>query len=160
MEPRYIGGIAIFGERGRAPIASSLIERLSDLPPTKRRLVLAQACTLPWQDDPDKLPDCYRRELDLAEWEAEEEDRLRGNAADPLDTGPLIEDGEPPINEVFLRQLIPLGPSHRRSILTFACTGSWLERKERPPEWISRHNRHALGDQAEESRLIGGDVEA
>lgn len=45
-----IGRIPVFGEAGRAPIAKEFIEQLGGLAPTQRRLALARACALPWQN--------------------------------------------------------------------------------------------------------------
>lgn len=156
-QPEMIGNVPVFGERGRAPIARAFVEALGRLTPTQRRLALARACALPWRDKPSQLPDCYKRELEAAEWEAREEDRGRGRSPHATDIDSLLDSEDLPISELFLRQLIPLRPSRRRSHLAQACIAFSVLERRTPPQWISRFNEHAHGDAAEDYRLDKGE---
>lgn len=147
MEPGYEGNVRVFGEKDRIQIARPFARRLSGLSPTKRRLAIARACVYPWRDNPTELPDCYRHELAVASWEADEEDRARGGTPDHQDVDDVLSasDPDPPINEIFLRHLLVLSPAKRRHFLLLACMAPWVsnvaEAKrglEALPEWIAR----------------------
>lgn len=153
MEPEPIGGIKVFGDRDRHAISRNFVEHLGELPPTRRRLALALACALPWRDRPDELPGCYERELALAAWEADAEDSNRDIPAS-VETEAFMDPENPPVSEVFLRQLIPLGPSRRRALLLSVCRAFWAIEYRSPPEWLARSSRHASGDEGDEYRLI------
>ena len=150
MKPEMVGRVPVFGERGQVQVALGFIERVGELAPARRRLALAWACTLPWERDPDALPDSFRRELELAAREAQEEDRSSGAAPPALDTEALLDDHEPPINEVFLRQPAELAPAERRAMLLLACMGPWIAARKALPEWLDREHRHARAEAAEE----------
>ncbi len=151
--PEIIGSVPVYGDPERGAIDRRFVERLDGLTPTQRRLALARACALPWRNAPAKMPDCYRRDLETAEWEAREEAGDQGYSLASAKVDALIDPGDPPIRELFLRQLIPLRPSHRRAQLASACRAfSFLDR-EPPPEWIARFCDQAIGEEAEDVRL-------
>lgn len=162
MEPQpppkhMIGNVPIWGDRGRPNIAEAFVERLGELPPTKRRLALALACALPWRNNSDELPNCYKRELEAAAWEAYEEDLSRGQDHNRGDIEGLIDPEDPPISKLFLRQLVAVGPTERRAVLAQACIGFWIVDHVPPPKWLSRYCDHAYGDDAEDYRLRKGE---
>lgn len=150
MKPGVVGRVPVFGERGEVQVARGFIERVGELAPARRRLALAWACTLAWKGDPGALPDCYRRELELAVLEAQEEVRISGAAQPPLDTEALWEGHELPINEVFLRQLAELAPARRQAMLLLACMGPGIAARKGIPEWLEREHRRARAEAAEE----------
>lgn len=158
IEPAKLGNAQVFGERGKSQVAPLFLERLAGLTPSQRRVALARACVLPWQDKPADMPACFRRELETAAWEASEEDRARERDSDP--TASILEDfssTNQPINRIFLRQIVRLSPTRRRARLAAACAAPWLVKGEKPPEWISRNDQHARDDAAEEHRIYYGE---
>lgn len=153
MKPTYIGAVPVFGELGKPPIGKDFVERLGELPPTMRRLALARACAFPWRGNVAELPHCYRRELESATWEAQEEQRWAARDSRPADATSVLEAEEPPISEVFLRQLIPLGPCERRAQLAQACIAAWILDRTPPPDWLSHYSANAFYAEGEEYRL-------
>jgi hypothetical protein len=157
VEPDFIGTVAIFGEKGKKQIAKSFLDGLGNLSPTKRRLALARACAFPWRDKPEDLPDCYKRELEMASFEADEEDLARGATPNHGAVADLFASEEPPINEIFLRQLVPLGPSDRRHALIMPGLARWGFEGQTPPEWIMRSWESTAFDATREWELQTGE---
>ena len=137
------GQVRNLGEPGVRPASPEFLTRLDELPPSARRLALAKACGLPWKDDVDALPDCYRWELRRAidDWR---EDRAAYPDADAT-FARIFEDVPEPISEVLLRQLVDLTPTDRHSALIFALACSWpggpkpvLTGAPEAPRWLVR----------------------
>jgi hypothetical protein len=150
-QPSSIGDVRIVGEPGRDQISRSFVERLACLTPTQRRLALAHACTLPWRDNPAEVPACFKRELETAAWEARQEDLAREGKS--VDVQEIVDPHDPPISEVFLRQIVSSSPTRRRAQLAIVCAAPWLGGSEFPPESISRSFEDALAEATEEHRL-------
>jgi hypothetical protein len=116
--------ITILGESpgGRPNVTEQFARSLADLTPTRRRLALAKACAQPWRDDPEAMPECYRRDLALAAYEAAREHAACCPAFDP---DPMFVDDPEPISPLLLRQLAELSPTHRRMTLTSVLGHPW-----------------------------------
>lgn len=112
----------------KPPVCRSFVSRLDELTPTLRRLALAMACARPWRDDPENLPDCYRRELEYSAdqarrgYELSTDTRSQASAAlSHLDArlSSLFEDEPEPIAKGLLLQFLDCTPTERRPLLIF-----------------------------------------
>ena len=89
-------------------MAKEFLLKLDDLTPTNRRLAIATACTMPWRDKEEEIPECYRRDLQKASYDARQE------YVSLFNPGYLFEPNKEPISEPLLRQIAPLTPTDRR----------------------------------------------
>lgn len=143
------GRVTVLGERGEASASKAFLARLSDLPPSIRRLALARACVIPWAACPTETPACFQWELARAAEEALEE---RG--ADPEVDAMLIDlfAAVPvPVSETVLRQVVPMTPTSRYFSLIFALVTQWSE-QEHCPEWLKREFAYATTVDSDEYR--------
>lgn len=116
--------IRIFGEPpgGRPNVTEHFARSLAELTPTQRRLAVATACALPWRHEAEGMPECYRRDLALAAYEAAQE---HAACCAAFDVEAMFVDDPEPISPLLLRQLAELSPTNRRERLSSALSGPW-----------------------------------
>jgi len=153
---------------GKVNVSKAFAHRLSELTPTQRRLALAKACAQPWRDELGAMPECYRRDLDHATYEAREEHKTC--CGSPFDPDCLFEGEAEPIASYLLRQLAEMTPADRRSSLFRVISGCWnpdhsadfraraavagidLGEPEDLPEWVRREVSYSWAEWTDERR--------
>ena len=134
------GRVTIVGERGKRSASPEFLARLDDLPPSFRRLALARACALPWNDRPYEMPACFQWELTRAMAEASEDRAAYPHMDARLED--LFAEARNPISPLVLSQIVEMTPTGRYFSLIFAFSNLWGER-ERVPAWLHRELAYA-----------------
>ncbi len=162
-------GMSVLGEgpAGKANASTGFVRQLETLTPAHRRLAIAIACAQPWREDPASMPDCYRRALDHATYEADAEHRPCSGGEFSLDE--LFQAHPEPISRTVLLQLAEMPPTRRRVAMAFMWSGCWrpkiseqaraeiLVRRgfdygdgEEYPEWVQREYDLAAAEHFEQ----------
>lgn len=136
--------IQILGEGpGTVNVSRTFAHKLTVLTPTQRRLALAKACAQPWRDDPDAMPNCYRRDLEHATYQAREE---HGSCCATFAPDYLFETEPDPISPYLLRQLAEMTQGYRRASLASVISGCWRGRPSEELRAAARARGIELGE--------------